>query len=97
MPPRPITGISTALATSWTILKATGLTAGPDTPAYTLLNTAFLLYGSIANPFNVLISDNESAPASWHFIAISTISSAFGDNLTIRGLSTIALAFLTTS
>ena len=51
----------------------------------------------MANPFRVLINDTESAPAFSHCIAISTISSAFGDNFTISGLSAIAFIFETTS
>src|SRR6056297_3187079 len=48
IPPMPIIGTSTAFATWWTILKAIGRTAGPDSPAYVLSKMIFLLYMSTA-------------------------------------------------
>ena len=62
MPPNPITGIFTALATCHTILKAIGLTHAPDKPPVTVDNLGLLFSASIAIPRSVLINDTESAP-----------------------------------
>ena len=93
----PITGILTAFATSYVILKAIGLIAGPDRPAVLLLNTVLRLSMSMAMALNVLTRLSASAPTSSHAFAISTMSLALGDSFTISGLSVASLTFLTTS
>ena len=71
--------------------------AGPDKPAYIFSNTGFLLCISIAIALNVFTKDIPSAPSSSQTLAIPTMSSALGDNLTTRGKSVTFITALTTS
>ena len=86
MPPRPITGIFTALATCHTILRATGLTAGPLSPPVEMLRRGLRRSISMAIPISVLISDTLSAPSASTARAISAISVTLGESFTISVL-----------
>ena len=83
IPPSPMTGIFTALATCHTILSAMGFTAAPDMPPVTVERMGRLRSASMAIPSNVLINDTLSAPLASAARAISAISVTLGDSLTI--------------
>ena len=96
IPPNPIIGIFTALETSYTILTAIGLMAGPDSPPVTFANTGFLVFISIFIAKNVFINDTASAPPSSAPFAILAISVTLGVSFTISGLSNTFLTSLVT-
>ncbi len=62
MPPRPITGIFTACAASYTIRSAIGLIAGPERPPNLLPSRGFRVCASIARATKVLTREIASAP-----------------------------------
>lgn len=97
MPPRPITGISTALHTCHTILTATGRTAGPDNPPVMVDNIGRRRSTSMAIPSRVLMSDTESAPSASTALAISVMDVTLGESFTIRVLSHAFLTAAVTS
>ena len=86
IPPRPMTGIFTALATCHTIRTATGFTQGPDNPPVTIERRGRRFSISIDMPRRVLISESESAPAASAARAMSAILVTLGDSLTMRCL-----------
>ena len=75
-----------ALATCHTILRATGLTAGPESPPVLMLSRGRRLSTSMAIPIRVLMSDTLSAPSASTARAISAISVTLGESLTMRVL-----------
>ena len=83
IPPNPMTGIFTALATCQTMRNAIGFTAAPDIPPVTVDRIGRLRSASMAIPSNVLINDTLSAPLSSAARAISVISVTFGESFTI--------------
>ena len=83
IPPKPMTGIFTVLATCHTIRNAIGFTAAPDIPPVIVDKIGRLRSASIAIPSNVLINDTLSAPLSSAARAISVISVTFGESFTI--------------
>ena len=86
IPPRPTTGILTALATCQTILTATGLTAGPLSPPVPMLNLRQRFSMSMDVPISVFISDTLSAPSASTARANYVMSVTFGDSFTISVL-----------
>jgi len=90
IPPMPTTGIFTACATCQTILRATGLTAGPDNPPTILASFGRLVLVSMAMPRSVLISETASAPPASTALAMTVISVTLGESLTISGRSVTA-------
>ena len=84
IPPSPITGIFTALATCQTILRAIGFTAAPLIPPVIVESTGLRFSALIAIPSRVLISDTLSAPAPSAARAISVMSVTLGESFTIR-------------
>ena len=97
MPPRPITGIFTALATCHTILTATGRTAGPERPPVMVERCGRRRSTSIDIPMMVLMSDTESAPSASAALAISAMEVTLGDSFTIRVLGYTERMALVTS
>ena len=87
MPPMPITGMPTALATDRTCSSAIARTAGPDTPPVVPPSQGWRVRGSSAIPLSVLISETASAPASSAASATAAGSVAFGVSFTISGRS----------
>ena len=85
IPPIPITGIFTAWDASYTILTATGFTAGPEKPPVLLARTNFFLYISIFIPISVLMSDIASAPPASAARAISFILVTLGESFMMTG------------
>ena len=86
IPPRPMTGIFTALATWCTIRSATGLTQGPDKPPVPMLKLLRRRSISTLIPIKVLMSDTESAPSASTARAISAMSVTLGESFTIKVL-----------
>lgn len=83
IPPKPTTGIFTALATCHTIRKAMGFTAAPDMPPVTVESIGRLRSASIAIPSRVLMRETLSAPPFSAARAISVMSVTFGESFTI--------------
>ena len=83
IPPKPMTGIFTALATCHTIRKAMGFTAAPDIPPVTVESIGRLRSASIAIPSRVLMRETLSAPPFSAARAISVMSVTFGESFTI--------------
>ena len=90
-PPMPMTGTSTARATSLTILTATGKTAGPLNPPVRTEITGRRVLRSMRIPTSVLMSDTASAPPSTAAFAMSAMDVTLGLNLTISGFVTLFL------
>ena len=86
-PPMPTIGILTASYTCQTILRATGLTAGPLKPPVTFCKTGFRVLRSTRRPISVLIRLSPSAPSASHARAMAAMSVTLGDSLTISGFS----------
>ena len=86
MPPRPTTGMLTALATCHTMRRATGLTHGPLKPPVPMLRRDFLRSTSMLMPIRVLMSDTLSAPSASTARAISAMSVTLGESFTINVL-----------
>ena len=84
MPPNPMTGIFTTLATCQTIRRAIGFTAAPLMPPVMVERTGRRFSASIAIPNNVFIKETLSAPDASAARAISVISVTLGDNFTIN-------------
>ncbi len=97
MPPRPTTGIFTALHASYTMRRATGFTAGPESPPNPAPILGLRVRASIARPITVLISDTASAPCSSAAFAIGAMLATFGDSFTITGRFATARTAATTS
>ena len=97
MPPMPITGMSTARATWYTIRRATGNTAGPDRPPVVLAMTGRRVRRSMRMPISVLIRLRPSAPASAQALAMATMSVTLGDSFMITGLVVTAFTARVTS
>ena len=97
IPPSPITGIFTALATCHTMRNAMGLTAAPLIPPVVVDNTGLRFSASIAIPSSVLISETLSAPAPSTARAISVMSVTFGESFTISVFLYALRTALTTS
>ena len=88
IPPRPMTGMETALKISYTHLTATGFIMGPDRPPVLKASTGIFDSMSIIIPGPaVLIAHIASAPAFSHAFAILPMLRAWGVSLTIRGTS----------
>ena len=97
IPPRPTTGIFTALATCQTIRRAIGFTQAPLNPPVIVLKTGLRFLASIAIPSRVLIRETESAPSLSTAKAISCILVTLGDNFTIKCFLYTRLTAFTTS
>ena len=96
IPPSPMTGIFTALATCHTIRNAIGFTAAPLMPPVIVESTGRRFSASTAIPSRVLIRDTLSAPEASAARAISVMSVTLGDNFTISVfLYTLRTAFTT--
>ena len=97
MPPKPTTGMLTAPTACQTIRSAMGRTAGPESPAKTLLNTGRRFSRSTAQAWKVLHRLMPSAPAASTALHISGMLSACGLSLTTSGTVQTLRTALTTS
>ena len=85
MPPQPTIGTSIADATCHTMRSATGLIAGPESPAKTRAMPGLRALTSIDIACSVLMTQRALAPASTTFRAIETMSVTFGVSFTMIG------------
>ena len=85
MPPIPMIGIFTFLATCQTMRSAIGLIAGPLRPPVPLPRTKRFFFQSIARPMKVLTRETASAPASAAAWAMTETSVTLGVSFAMMG------------
>ncbi len=96
MPPPPRIGRSMACATWYTMRRAMGFMAGPDSPPNTLPSAGRRASMSIAIPSRVFIMDMASAPASSAAFAMATMSVTLGESFGMTGSEVACLTARTT-